>query len=264
MLRLCLLALFAVVAAGAARAEGTVCRSITDRDCSDGVARVTTKGNLRVEVFTRKRSVSFPLASAGEDAKEEFASSCTAGTCACDENVQYFEFKGPVPGFRQVNARERAAADAMKCSIDNSTVMRAAGMFSVEGGLVSTAVYELEYCRTCGGSCHGHTVLATYDGKTGATLLVRDAIRANAVEALRRHIVDYVLATYVDEAERAAVRVRLTTAVAERGFLDEGIYVEGGTAFINLDSFVLSCADSSFFPVPIPAALIAPNFFTRS
>jgi hypothetical protein len=265
VLRLLVIALCAItLCGGAALAEGVACGSIADRDCDAGVARVTAKGDLRVEVFTRKRSLSFPLASASSDEREEYASSCPGGKCTCDEDVQYFEFKGPVPGFRQVNAFEHDAARKMTCSIGDSTVMRTAGMFSVGGGLVSTAVYELAYCRTCGGSCHGKTVLATYDGRTGGAQLVRDALKPDAVDALRRHVVDYFVTTFVDEADRPRQRAKLTADFAGRAFLDEGIYVENGTVFVNLDRFALSCADASFYPVPIPGALLAPGFLSRS
>jgi hypothetical protein len=261
MLRVLLVALCAILLwGGAARAEDGVCKSIADRDCAQGVARVTTRGDLRVEVFTRKRSLSFPLSAASSDERDEYAASCVGGKCACDEDVQYFEFKGPVPGFRRVNAIEHDAAAKMKCSIGNSTVLRTAGMFSVGGGFVSTAVYGLEYCRTCGGSCHGRTVLATYAGRTGDTVLVRDALKPDAVGPLRQHVIDYFVATFVDEADRPRQRERLAADLAARAFLDEGIFVENGTVYVNLDRFALSCADSSFYPVPIPAALLNETF----
>jgi hypothetical protein len=263
VLRVLLFALSATLLwGGAACAEDVTCKSIADRDCTHGVARVTARGDLRVEVFTRKRSLSFPLSSASSDERAEYASSCVGGKCACDEDVQHFEFKGPMPGFRQVNAIERDAAARMKCSIGDSTVMRTAGMFSAFAGLISTAVYELEYCRTCGGSCHGRTVLATYAGRTGDRLLVRDAVKPDAVAALRQHVVDHFVATFVDQAERPRQREKLAADLAQRPFLDEGIYVENGTVYVNLDRFALSCADSSFYPVPVPAALLKETFLS--
>jgi hypothetical protein len=178
----------------------------------------------------------------------------------CDERVQYFEFKGPLRGLRGVNASERAAAGRMRCSVENSDVAREALMFSISPHLVSTAVSELEYCRTCGGGCHGHTVLATYDGKTGRALRIADVLKPDAVEPLRRHIADYIAKTYVDEPGRDAYRQRLAQSLVERPFADDGVYAENGILYVNLDSFVLSCAEGSFFPVPIPKELIAPSF----
>ena len=251
------------VAHSVAHAEDdTACRSIADRDRGRDCAplpRVSVDHDLRVEIFTRAGSRSFPLASATGVA-DDLTSSCPDGTCTCEESVQYFEFKGPVPGFRQVNAAERAAAKRMRCSIENSNVDRSAMMFAVSARLVSTAISELEYCHGCGGSCHGHTTLTTYDGKTGRVLQVRDALAPGAVDALRRHMIDYIVTDHAGEDSRASLGGILTNELATRGLLDEGIYAEHGALYVNLNSFALSCAEGSFHPVPVPRELIAPSF----
>src|SRR5262249_11182304 len=159
------------------------------------------------------------------------------GKCDCTEEVQFLEFKGPVPGFRQVNAFEHAAGAQAKCSIANSNVIREAVRFDVSDRLISTAIFELEYCRTCGGSCHGHTVLATYDGRTGVSLRIGDVLKPGAVRALREHMADYVAKTTVDkDAEgpsgREFTRARLGALLAQRSLIDEGLYVENGTVFV--------------------------------
>jgi hypothetical protein len=207
--------------------------------------------------------VRFPLAQATPEVREELASYCADGTCECAEDVQWLEFKGPVPGFRQVNALEHGAGQKMKCSVTNSNVSRQVLRFAVSGRYVSTAVHELEYCIGCNGSCHGHAVLATYDGPTGRSLIVRDVLKPDASNALKAHMIEYALKTYGSPEEAAFVRERLAVELSERQLPMQGFFVENDTVYVDLDSFVFSCASGSFFPVPVPRGLLAPAFSAK-
>lgn len=258
MLRFLFAALVFLLAGGGARAEDAPsCTSILARDC-EPLTGITARGDLRVEVFVREQTTSFPLSPDDED----YVGSCEDGKCECDEDVQWLEFKGPVSGFAQVNAAERAASQKTKCSVDNANVMRHPMHYAVSPRVVSTAVFELEYCRTCGGSCHGATALATYNAKTGAAYRVRDVVKPNALTALRRHMVDAGLAAYLPKGQHASERKILVPEIERRGagLLDQGVYVENGKVYVDLDYFLNGCADGSFYPVALPAQLIAPAF----
>lgn len=255
---LCVAAMFAAL--GVAHAEGQACPSITQNgnECA-ALPRVTAKGNLRVEVITRKRSVTFPL-SAAEDLDQDLMSSCPGGKCACDERVQHIDFKGPVPGFRQVNEFEMRAAASAKCSIENSSVVREAMHFALSVHFISTAIFQLEYCHGCGGSCHGTTVLATYNAQSGKALRLRDVLKPGAGSALASQLAaDFVLA-HTEVTDRERTRAGLIKELSARWLLDEGFYVERGVVYANLDSFVMGCADGSFYPVAVRADMIDPAF----
>src|SRR5690242_14793662 len=136
---------------GAALADDRkACASITQNDDCADLPRVTAKGDLRVEIFTRKRQLSFPV-SAAVESDEDLSAVCNGGVCTCNESIQYLEFKGPHPGFRQVNAAEHAASEKMKCAAENADVDRQITHFEVSTHLISTAADELEYCHGCGG-----------------------------------------------------------------------------------------------------------------
>lgn len=263
MLRWAVAILFVLAAAPAWAEErlAAPCRSILETACGPP-QRVTAKGNLRIEVVSAKRSVTFPLGAAADDIREEYATSCSGGKCVCNELVQYFDFKGPVPGFRQVNEVERSTARRTKCSIENSTVTREASHFAVSKVFVSTAVFELEYCRTCGGSCHGRTTLATHDAKTGKSLTVGDAITSEQLKRWKARLVQSTR-TPAPSPEFVNRIAKTVGALSRPGFRLGGIYVENGVAYVNLDTFLLSCADGSFFPLAIPAEFVTPSFATR-
>jgi hypothetical protein len=77
-----LLAMLCVLsfAHGIARAEGeAACTSIVERDCAP-LPRVSVDHNLRVEILTRKRSLSFPLSTAA-DIGDELTAACPGGKC---------------------------------------------------------------------------------------------------------------------------------------------------------------------------------------
>src|SRR6185436_19564589 len=211
----------------------------------------------RVEVFTRQRTIFFPVPQG--EAGEELRTICTNGKCECAEHVQFFEFKGPHPGFRQVNDIERSAASKTHCSLENANVNRDTLAFAVSRSLISTAISQLEYCHGCGGSCHGSTTLATYDELDGRLLHVGDFLKPGAAEALRRAMIDFMIAKHAGEQDATSLHQRLTQDLAKRTLLDEGVYAERSTLYVNLNSFALSCADGSFHPIPIPPALIKPE-----
>src|SRR5262249_50509200 len=163
--------------------------------------------------------------------------------------VEYLEFKGPHPGFRQVNAAEHAAGTRQRCTVELADADRQIVRFEVSPNLVSIAAFELDYCHTCGGSCHGTTYLTTYDPPNRVALHVRDVLKPGAVDALRRHMIDFIIKTYGTPESEAYLHKQLPEELARRSLLDEGVYAERGRLYINLDSFVLGCADGSFHPI---------------
>lgn len=248
----------------AAWAEGqkqcTSIASINGDDCTP-LPRVSVGRDYRVEIFTRQRAIFFPVPQ-GEDG-EELRLICTRGKCECSEHVQFFEFKGPHPGFRAINDIERSAAGKTQCSLENANINRDALAFAISPHLISTAISELEYCHGCGGSCHGSTKLATYDEQDGRLLHVGDFLKPGAADALRRHMIEFVIANYGADAGEAYIRKQLGDELAHRSLLDEGIYAEHGKLYLNLDSFVLGCAGGSFYPIPIPAELLTASIAAR-
>ena len=233
---------------------GEACGSITqarEQDCPP-LPRVTYGPNLRVEVVTVKRSLTFPAVEVD----------CPGGKCVCDEAVQHLDFKGPVPGFAQANAGEWRAAQAMKCSAQNSNVSRDILRFAVTKAAVSTAVFELEYCHGCGGSCHGRAVLAAYDARNGAPIVLRDAVDATQLSALKARLAkDFVTKNF--DAAGAKFGMEEVSRDLASLTLDSGLYVEGANVFVNIDTFALSCAEGPFHPVEIPAQFLRPGFRAR-
>jgi hypothetical protein len=254
-----LAAVFVTLLSVTSHARAAGCASIADRDCPPPPA-VTVKGDLRVEIKTRESEQVF--AQPGDIEDTDLAGACANAQCVCRAFVQHLDFKGPVPGFRRVNEDEWRAAAAVTCSAENARVGREVVRFAVTKRTVSIAISDLEYCATCGGSCHGHTALKSYDAKTGAVLTLRDAIAPQKLAALRTRLAaDFVAAN--GEGARDYSRTILNNDLARTITLDTGLYVEPGAAFVNLDSFALGCASGSFHPVRIPRRFLTRAFRVR-
>lgn len=260
MRRTLLAAAFFTILAVAPQARAANCTSIADRDCPPPPA-VTVKGDLHVEIKTREGEHVYPLPA--DSAESDLADACRDGKCVCRAFVQHLDFKGPVPGFRQVNEDELRAAAAQTCSAENAHVGRDIVRFAVTRRTVSIAIEELEYCVGCGGSCHGHTALKAYDAKTGATLTLRDAIAPQKLEALRKRLGEDFVAANFDKSLRERQGKFSGEDFTSMVTLDAGLYVEPGGVFVNLDTFALGCANGSFHPMRIPRAFLTPAFRAR-
>lgn len=248
------LSLAAFTAPASAAADG--CTSIAGglRDCPP-MPRVSYGRDLRVEVLSRERSLT--LRPRGDEEPP-----CPEGKCVCKEVVQHFDFKGPVPGFRAVNEAEARAAAAMTCSTASNGVWRTAAKFSVTAQTVSTAIFELDDCRGCNGSCHGKMQLSSYDGQTGARLVLADAVNPALLPALKARLIEMFVAANAGPDDKAFMRQQLADDL-NRDFAQDGVYVEKGAVFIDLNTFVLSCADGSFHPLAIPVEFLRPAFRGR-
>jgi hypothetical protein len=213
-----LVGLFAVFAAlGVAQAQDTVCTSITQRDCAP-LPRVMAKGNLRVEILTQKRELSFVPGPDDEPCHG-------GGKCVCGEVIEHLDFKGPVHAFREVNAAEmRAAAAAAKCSVENSTVTRSIEHYLVSPHFISIAAFEPDQV---------------------------EALRRFMAD-------DFAAKNFGDEDRAGGRKKLLVEELARRPLKDAGIYVENGTVFVDLDSFAMGCAGGSFHPIAVPVVMLTP------
>lgn len=232
------------------------CSSIAGglRECPQ-LPRVSVGRVLRVEVITRERLLT--LRPRGDEEPP-----CPDGNCACKEVVQHFDFKGPVPGFRAVNEAEGRAAAAIKCSTASNGVWRTAAKFSVTARTVSTAIFELDDCRGCNGSCHGTMRLSSFDGQTGERLVLADAVDPALLPALKARLIETFVAANASADSNAFMSKQLADDL-NRDLAREGVYVEKGAVFIDLNTFVLSCADGSFHPLAIPVEFLKPGFRGR-
>ncbi|MBP6013755.1 MAG: hypothetical protein KBA31_16125 [Alphaproteobacteria bacterium] len=246
----------AALAVRAGVAESSGCESIAGalRGCPR-LPAVTVGGDLRVEVVTRERTLT--LRPRGDEEPP-----CPDGKCVCKEVVQHFDFKGPVPGFRAVNDEEGRAAAATTCTTASNSVLRAAVKFSVTAQTVSTVIYELDDCRGCNGSCHGAVRLSSFDAKTGARLVLADAVVPQLLPALKARLIETFVAANAGADDKAFMRKQLANDL-NRDFAQDGVYVESGAVFVNLNTWVLSCAEGSFHPMAIPVAFLSPGFRAR-
>jgi hypothetical protein len=99
----------------------------------------------------------------------------------------------------------------------------------------------------------------------GRLLGVGVLLKPDSVQALREHMTDHIASLWRGEDHESWSKWResILAGLMKRNLLDAGVYAEGGTLYINLNTFPLSCADGSFHPIPIPRKLIKPDLIGK-
>ncbi|NDF11648.1 MAG: hypothetical protein EB060_02390 [Proteobacteria bacterium] len=248
---LCLILLFVPLLASA----NGKCTSINDRYC-DGHPLITANGaKAEIQVSTAKEY-------SYKRTHSEQGTSC-GGACKCKAEVRYVHLEGKGAGIDAINSQEKQQAKKMRCSFDNTFVIRRPDFVSTSPTLVSTAIFNEEYCRDCGGGCHGNTLLATYDAAKGKKYVLGDVIAKGDLAAVKNDVSAEYTKRYVPQEQHDYVNKFLPKDIDRNLTPDAGIYVENDTVYVSVTSFTLGCAAGSFYPVPVPAKYIQPEFRKR-
>ncbi len=194
---------------------------------------------------------------------------CTCeGSCSCSEGVYHLAFSGEARGLPGINAAEQQAAAGMQCSVADAFVTRQPMFAYASPVFVSKLIYNVNYCRGCGGSCHGNVTMATYDAQTGREVKLADAVAEKDLPALRKVLEQAFVERHVKkegtsgEQEKHITHVKKSLPEHVRKNTEPGspVYVEKGRLFVNIGGYVLSCSDGPFHPLEIPVAFLHEDF----
>lgn len=193
----------------------------------------------------------YPITVAAEDQYGDLTHYCVDQKCTCEESVKYVVVAGNGKGVYAINTRERENSELyQRCNFDYAYIQREPRYIYTSSKVVSTAIYELVFGRTSNGSCHGGIKLTTYDVNSGKPYLLGDVISKKDLAKLKAEL----SATFA--AKHSTTAKNIADTITDQS----GIYIENNNIYVNLDSFILGCADGSFFPIPIPQNLILPEF----
>ncbi|MEQ1789853.1 MAG: hypothetical protein ABL857_05355, partial [Rickettsiales bacterium] len=200
---------------------------------------------------------------------------CPDKNCTCEENVAYLQFGGKAKGAEKINAQEKKQAEKYKCNVDNATVQHIPEFSYASSDLISIAMYNLEYGRTSGGSCHGNHQFVTYDAETGNEYKLKDIVGESNVPSVHDVLVNGFIRHYA-EPDAAEIKdknkyQRYMEGIKkslQRYFMREplekaGFIVENGKLYVNIGEFMLSCAGGSFYPAELPEKFIKPEFLQK-
>jgi hypothetical protein len=194
---------------------------------------------------------------------EYFAGVCLESNkskCVCSADVVYPALVAK-DGSPAVNAALKKIAEGYACTAETAiTRLRYDVTFNL--GEIVSVVFD-GYGRATGGqgSCHSQVLSLTANWKTGQVYKLADVLNAKEGQAITDSMVSYVM-TYFgsraskDDARRLEVSVR--QSLKER-LWNLGFYLKDRLLYVDLDDYILSCAEGPSFPVPIPSRFINNN-----
>ncbi len=179
--------------------------------------------------------------------------------CVCDANVTY---PTVVRGERaeSVNQAFKKIAQDYACNRDTA-IARLTYEVTFNVGSTVSAVFDGYSMGTgAGGSCHSAVRAMTIDVQTGHVLALREALEEAQEASIRQSIVNYVKLYFLDRRGDGpeVVQGRLTELnnSLSKNLWDRGFYIRDRQVFINLNDYILSCAEGPSFAVPIPRQYI--------
>jgi hypothetical protein len=108
-------------------------------------------------------------------------------------------------------------------------------------------------------------LLTTYDANTGHEYKIRDIVPADDISALKEAMIKGAVDRYAMPEDypgqsRESLRSELTQILKSRPLTNDGIYVENGRVYVDVDDFIKGCVNGSFYPVEVPKQFIKPDF----
>lgn len=234
------------------------CHSITDRYC-DGTPFISEHGiKSSIEIGTNGESVYEIKHKSSSDIDDQFY--CPESKCTCTADIKYLHFEGNSALIKKINQKEKQEANESECSINEESVVRRPDFVYTSNSFISTAIFNMQYCRECGGGCHGNTSLSTYNVATGQKYILSDIMDSKDLSKLRKDLKILFIKNYVSEDPIGYVKKFLQEDINSTVNLDLDLYVENDKIYININDFILGCSEGSFYPLPIPKKYIRPTF----
>ena len=109
--------------------------------------------------------------------------------------------------------------------------------------------------KTSSGSCQASNLFNTYDRETGKALPLGDALDAQADLAA---LVADLAGDFTERYDATGLHKSAVEGWLRRQDLKKlGVYADADGLWVNINSFAVSCADGSLYPVRVPAKYIS-------
>ncbi len=200
------------------------------------------------------------------------------GVVTCDESVRYVQFKYVRHDYDQqldenlslVNAWIENMGIARACSVSSIVVRFGPERIYARYPLISVVLFDLDYPRGAGGSCHGQHEALTFDTSKGGTpLSLADVVRAEDFPVLKAALLRELQGNHAGvfedfEPEQRKQAQDRTPQEADDYLSTQawkgGFFIERGMVHINIGRFLFDCATGNFNPVEVPDRFLMPEF----
>ena len=189
----------------------------------------------------------------------------------CEQDVKAVTVEGTSAGIQKINDREKRVAKSFQCTKNHAYVWRTIEGVSTTAFFVSLATHELVYGQSAGGSCHGRYTLTTFKTSSGEPIILADIINDNSEHALAEALADDFITRYGKDQEGKSrppgelqtLKEQVLNFLIQKGFSTLGVFAQKGEVWVNIGTFMFSCAEGNLFPVKVPNSFIVKdtNFY---
>ena len=245
--------------------------------------------NLEIRDITLRKSIcayAIPASTTEVDRDAGVDMTVDAGICekggvvTRDESVRYVQCKYVRQDFDKqldenlalVNAWIRSMATVRARSVSSTVVRFGPERIYARYPLISVVLFDLDYPRGAGGSCHGRHEALTFDtSKAGTRLSLADAVRAENFPALTAALLHELqendAGAFEDFEPEQRKQASDRTLREADDYLDMqgwkgGFFIERSMVHINIGSFLFDCATGNFNAVEVPASFLTPEFLS--
>ena len=220
------------------------------------------------------------------DDKGEYAQFCPSGVCTCTSDIDYVQLVGAESArpLALINKQLKADVSQSGCKYLDAVDTAHETVSYISDHFVSVVEQFVSRGIDAGGSCHGSSVVHTFDLRTGKELFVGDLISTSGLSSLKAGLASSIVTEHLRQSERdfdkevntnsGKPRVPFVLPFEERermfklasreveSYTDsklqaEKFFIEDDRVFINAEGYYLSCADGPFHPAEIPTSLIS-------
>ena len=172
-----------------------------------------------------------------------------AGKLTCDADVSTVVIAGTASGIDRINRTVRDLAEQARCTHDQDIAAFEPRVNYISTDVVSISVAETSYGKGANGSCHTHYEYLNFDLIRGAQCRLPDILRSDAFPKIRQDI----LAAFRNDP---GMNQESLASLLDHQFWSMGFFVKDHKLYVDLGSYLKSCADGPFFPAEITPAYI--------
>lgn len=166
------------------------------------------------------------------------------------------------PGSRRLNDLILKQAQAAACAKEFREAKFIPESIVLENNLISILFYRLQYPAGGNGSCHGGWQTVTADVRGGYVYMLSDLLDDKQLSAFYVYMSEKLSQLGEPDSRPSTKSIDLIIEELKNNPDKFGFYLQQGKLFLEVNSFLLSCAEGNHFPVEIPLQFIRKSVLT--
>lgn len=174
----------------------------------------------------------------------------------CESDVRYPVLTGTDEHIKHVNKAFLNLAEGSRCSSYYTVATLSPEVIEQSGTIISVLFHQMLYPWGGNGSCHGRWVPMVFDLQSGQQLSLKDVLDETDYPAVRKYVLSELESFSIDDRKIDSYMLSDMAIRLDKELTGFGFYIQNGHVYIELNSFLLSCADGNHLPVRLPSRFI--------